>query len=52
MTLTSCTGVITTVLPNTDKKILGFNVIAPRTNKMNSTKPKAAANTNTAKTKK
>ncbi len=52
MTLTSCTGVITKVLPNTDKKILGFNVKVPRTNKMNPTKPKAAASTNTAKTKK
>lgn len=52
MSITSCTGVITKVFPNTDKKILGFNVVAPRTNKQSSTKPKAPANTNSAKTKK
>ena len=52
MVLTTCTGVITKVLPKTDKIIMGFNVhvLKPKTANT-STKPKQSS-TNKAKNKK
>ena len=48
--MTTCTGVITKVLPKTNKKLMGFNEIVLR-QVVTSKKPKQTA-ANTAKNKK
>ncbi len=40
LSLNSCTGVVNKILPNTDKKILGFNQLAQKTTRANNNSQK------------